>query len=142
MRHHTCGLIIVDWDKNILAGLPYGGIFKHNGLSFPKGIAEENESYVDAAIRETYEETGLEIFDEERKKINPIDPVKYKKDKMLHLHLLYLNWSLEHYNFRCTSYIDNDPNKPEIIEFYLLPFKKIIHLLNPKQANILKKVLS
>ena len=32
------------------------------GLSFPGGHVEENESFVDSAIREVKEETGLDVF--------------------------------------------------------------------------------
>ena len=50
----SCGIIVFDNDKVLL--------IKHNGghISFPKGHVEEGETAKETAIRETFEETGIE----------------------------------------------------------------------------------
>lgn len=50
-----CGTIIFDGDKVLL--------IKHNvgHWSFPKGHVEENETEFETALRETKEETGLDV---------------------------------------------------------------------------------
>jgi 8-oxo-dGTP pyrophosphatase MutT (NUDIX family) len=47
--------------------------------SIPKGMIENNESSIDAAIRETFEETGIKILKEQ---INPTEYcIDYKNSK-------------------------------------------------------------
>lgn len=54
VKEKSCGIIVFDEDKVLL--------IKHNGghISFPKGHVEEGETSKETAIRETFEETGIE----------------------------------------------------------------------------------
>ena len=54
VKEKSCGIIVFDNDKVLL--------IKHNGghISFPKGHVEEGETSKETAIRETFEETGIE----------------------------------------------------------------------------------
>ena len=54
IKEKSCGIIVFDDDKVLL--------IKHNGghISFPKGHVEEGETSKETAIRETFEETGIE----------------------------------------------------------------------------------
>ena len=54
IKAKSCGIIVFDDDKVLL--------IKHNGghISFPKGHVEEGETSKETAIRETFEETGIE----------------------------------------------------------------------------------
>ena len=54
VKEKSCGIIVFDNDKVLL--------IKHNGghISFPKGHVEEGETAKETAIRETFEETGIE----------------------------------------------------------------------------------
>jgi len=51
----------------------------HDRWDFPKGCIEEDESLLNAAIREAYEETGITLKIEEC--IRTFPPVKYQKGK-------------------------------------------------------------
>ena len=54
VKEKSCGIVVFDEDKVLL--------IKHNGghISFPKGHVEEGETSKETAIRETFEETGIE----------------------------------------------------------------------------------
>ena len=54
VKEKSCGIIVFDDDKVLL--------IKHNGghISFPKGHVEDGETPKETAIRETFEETGIE----------------------------------------------------------------------------------
>lgn len=54
----SCGLVIKHNNEILL--IKPKGIYGKN-FSIPKGLIEEGEDYIDAAIRETYEEIGLKI---------------------------------------------------------------------------------
>lgn len=53
-KEKSCGIIVFDEDRVLL--------IKHNGghISFPKGHVEDGETPKETAIRETFEETGIE----------------------------------------------------------------------------------
>lgn len=55
----SAGLAVILNKKILLVKPKY--VTKNNLFSIPKGIIEKNESYIDAAIRETKEETGINI---------------------------------------------------------------------------------
>ena len=54
IKEKSCGIIVFDGEKVLL--------IKHNGghISFPKGHVENGETSKETAIRETFEETGIE----------------------------------------------------------------------------------
>ncbi|MBR2712889.1 MAG: NUDIX domain-containing protein [Bacilli bacterium] len=55
VKERSCGIIVFDEDDKVL-------LIKHNGghISFPKGHVEKGETFKETAIRETFEETGIE----------------------------------------------------------------------------------
>lgn len=57
MKNAVC-VLIVDKDNNLLS---VSRKDNHNDWGLPGGKLEENESFIDAAIRETLEETGYSI---------------------------------------------------------------------------------
>jgi len=59
----SAGLVVVFQDKILLVQQLYDNKKKH--MSIPKGLAQEKEPFLDAAIRETYEETGLLVRHDE-----------------------------------------------------------------------------
>lgn len=62
MKEKSCGCIIIDNDKVLLIKQTKGH------WSVPKGHVEENETEVETALRETKEETNLDVEIDETKR--------------------------------------------------------------------------
>jgi ADP-ribose pyrophosphatase YjhB (NUDIX family) len=56
--------IIIKWKDSILLCHPTNAPWK-DSYSFPKGLVEDDEDLIDAAIRECFEETGLSVSREQ-----------------------------------------------------------------------------
>lgn len=61
MENRTHGLFIVDSLGKLLVTHPTGHSL--NKWSIPKGLAEDSETSIESAFRETYEETNLNLYD-------------------------------------------------------------------------------
>lgn len=61
VKEIVAGVAII-WNGHILLVHPTGASWRHSALGIPKGHVEEGEEYIDAAVRELKEETGLEIL--------------------------------------------------------------------------------
>lgn len=75
----SAGLLIIKNNKILLAHptkAPWYGTY-----TIPKGKVEKDESYIEAALRETKEEIGIEIKEEDIKNINKPKTIKYTNEK-------------------------------------------------------------
>jgi bis(5'-nucleosidyl)-tetraphosphatase len=86
----SVGLVIIQ-NNMILLGHPTNGSWS-NSYSFPKGHLKNNESILDAALRETEEEIGL-IVDINDIDFNTLECIEYKKNdnvyKKVYYYLVY-----------------------------------------------------
>jgi putative (di)nucleoside polyphosphate hydrolase len=73
----SCGVIITDGERLVL-----GHATRSPRWDIPKGIAEPSESLVAAAIRELFEETGLDAAEAE---LRPLGIAPYRSGKDLAL---------------------------------------------------------
>jgi ADP-ribose pyrophosphatase YjhB (NUDIX family) len=73
----SAGLLIVQQNR-ILLGHPTNAPW-YGTYTIPKGKVEEDESLIDAAIRETYEEIGIKIDINDIK--NKLNIIEYKNEK-------------------------------------------------------------
>lgn len=64
----SAGLLVYDDNHNILL-VKHKNIFSNCSLSIPKGHIKKGETFLDCAIRETYEETGIRF---DKTQINPV----------------------------------------------------------------------
>jgi 8-oxo-dGTP pyrophosphatase MutT (NUDIX family) len=123
--------ICINSNNKFLLGKPYSPLSTHvNNWSIPKGKVESGENLLESAIRETYEETSLDInslkkeyditlYEEVWKEItyNSFDENKNKIIKTLKVFLLIdPNGSLQKEPLICLSKIEKI-NKPEFIKF-------------------------
>lgn len=102
---NTIGIIIVNNDGDILLTKPTG----NNTLSFPKGLQDNNETFLETAIREVLEETGLDL-----KNINGEFSKEYytqeynRKNKTVHLFIFKSNENLKNTPIICNSFFERD----------------------------------
>jgi len=75
----SAGLLIVQQNKILLChptNAPWYGTY-----TIPKGKVEEDETFVEAAIRETYEEVGIKIDIKDIKKKKKPNVIEYTNEK-------------------------------------------------------------
>ena len=73
----SCGVIVTDWQRILL-----GHATRSPRWDIPKGLADEGESYVAAAVRELCEETGLIVVESD---LRPLGIHSYLRGKQLAL---------------------------------------------------------
>jgi 8-oxo-dGTP pyrophosphatase MutT (NUDIX family) len=77
----TCGVFLINKNRRILICHPTNN--KPHTWSIPKGKLEENESMLEAAIRETYEETNIDLNDRSFFVVHRLNPVNYRHKKKI-----------------------------------------------------------
>ena len=106
----SCGVII----KNELDEVLMCHVTGNDYFDFPKGVKEENETRIDCAIRETFEETGLDV---DWKKLVNLGEFEYLVTKTLHLFQLDVRKdSIDFDKLKCNSYFIDSYSKEERLE--------------------------
>lgn len=141
-RKISAALLITDGEK-VLVELATGrpkNIMKNN-LDLPKGELDFNEDPLDAAIRETREETGLD-YSSYRNQIKEIGLLPYKQNKDIYLCVLKVDKLPDIKLLHCDSYFyPYGPNKPipEICGYYLIDKKNLVDCLYFSYHNVFTK---
>jgi len=131
----ACGIFIIDKNGNVLICCPRGTKDKHN-WTIPKGKVEKDETFIDAAIRETLEETGLDLKPF-KTKIKEIGQRKYKhKKKKLIGFVLYLDGIIDCETLSCVN-----GEHPEITHYELVSIKEATKRLHDVQSDLLKEFI-
>lgn len=114
MKQISAGVIIINDKGKILACIPSGKEkMTSNFCDIPKGRIEEGESPIEAAIRETFEETGIDLSNVE---LTDLGKHPYLKNK--DLHLFRCNFNVDLKTLKCTSFFDFKGHKiPEVVDF-------------------------
>jgi len=142
----TCGLYIVNKHGKLLICHPTNHPMTF--WSIPKGKVEENESYLDAALRETQEETNIEF----RTYLNHfiwhyLGGTLYKsKKKTLIAFSIYedekssnLDLDFDDFELKCNSIVE-DRGFPENDDFKWVTFDEARILLHEAQIPNLEKI--
>ena len=143
----AAGIFLVNKDNQLLVCHPTN--HKPTFWSIPKGKVEEGEYFIDAAIRETYEETNVKLTN--CKKIIGLEPVTYKhKKKVLHPFLVLENENM-HINFnkfelKCNSFVPEDRGGfPEMDAYQWVSLDEAKDMLHETQVaciDIIKKIIN
>jgi ADP-ribose pyrophosphatase YjhB (NUDIX family) len=100
----SCGIFLINSKNELLLGHAINAPF--NMWSIPKGLIEKGETYMEAAIRETFEETNVKI-DLNSNKITQIlefEMIKYQKTKkQLKSYAIFTNEDFSKVELKCTS---------------------------------------
>lgn len=144
---HSSGILIMDENKNILVGHVYGQTF----YTCPKGLIEDNESAIEAAIRETFEEFNL-IFS--KKDLNLLVPSKryIRKEpyiKWLSLFIVFVNNSdIDLTKLKCKTRINDNSEHFEIegdennTSYMWIPYSESKRYINTKLYNYFTKYIN
>lgn len=119
----SCGIIILNENNEILMGHVTGNKF----YDIPKGLLEENEEPILAAIRECREETSLAF---ETNQLKDLGLHAYNKEKNLHLFLTHISASsIKIEDLFCDSFFEHYYTKkqtPEVDGFKWISLNEVV----------------
>jgi 8-oxo-dGTP pyrophosphatase MutT (NUDIX family) len=123
MKELSCGIIIINSENKILGCRAYGKDKIQLAYDIPKGKINIEETTYQAAIRETIEETSLDLSDIE---IKDLGHFTYNSKKDLHLFKCYYNIK-DLSKLHCDSmFTDNFGNIcPEVVGYKWIDFSEI-----------------
>ena len=129
-------LLLTNFDV-VLFCHPYGA--DNYTWSLPKGIIDENETPLEACIREVKEETSLDIS---KYVLKDIGFIEYLKNKNLHLFILKVNILPEINTLKCFSnFIGKDGKEyPEVDNFMYVAFSNLRHYISLNLYNAIGRV--
>ena len=136
----TCGIILMDYKGNILAGHTTGKKWKEKGTyDILKGCSEVGEEDIETAIRELKEESSFDVS-KYKHKIKDIGIFDYIKGKDIHLFLLKLKYLPNISKLKCDSFFEhNGKQLPEINEYRIIGNNERDYFSNSIQ-KVLKKI--
>lgn len=119
----TCGIILMNKDKAILAGHPTGKGFHKECYDILKGCCDAGEEDIDCAIRELREESGIDLSDK-KDKIIDLGIKHYNKTKDIHLFLYKVDKFPRLRSLTCNSYFPlNGDMLPEMSGYKVISKK-------------------
>ena len=128
----TCGIIIIDNSKSILAGHPTGKRYDSDCCyDILKGCCNKGEDDLDCALRELYEESGIEIKDKEN--IIDLGIKSYNKKKDIHLFLYKVKNFPKIDTLKCNSFFE--------LNGKMLPEMNGYKIINKDKRNLFYKGL-
>ena len=133
----TAGVLIINEDGKYLAVHPTGYSHEDGQWSLPKGIVDEGESPIEAAKREVFEETGIDLSGNSFKDLGQHS---YVHEKDIHLFVTKINNSKE-LKIHCSSlFVDHDgKEKPENDKAKWMNWPELARNLNKKQFLIINQ---
>ncbi len=108
----------------------------------PKGEIRENEDPLKTCIRETKEETDLDIPSTTTYPIKDMGVFDYIKSKKLHLFALNIPILPPVRYMKCNSTFEmHGKTYPEVDDFKYIKFEEINEYFTPNMVNVLDKIL-
>lgn len=139
------GIFIVRKDNKLLIAHPTN--HKPDFWSIPKGKVEDNETFLDAALRETYEETNLDLSDSSSFKIHTLPSVNYSHKKKMIYPFLFLekedsSFDWDSIELKCNSNVPKERGGfPEIDDFKWVTLDEARNVLHATQVECIDKIL-
>ena len=146
---YTCGIYLFDLERDTFLAVHPTNV-PINVWSVPKGIPDEDEDHLAAALREFMEETSVDLkpfIDSGDVKMFRLPPQKYTKQQKTLVSFLAVAEKNCHHRLHCASMVTGETdfggfseNKkypfPEVDAFWWMPLDGSMHLHETQQANI------
>jgi 8-oxo-dGTP pyrophosphatase MutT (NUDIX family) len=132
----AAGIFLVNMNREILVGHPTG--HHPDFFSIPKGKVEEGETTLEAAIRETYEETNVKLYRDLHGFIDLGTQVynHKKKEIRLYAHLENRISRWDQFDIRCNSNVPEERGGfPEFDSFMWMSFDEAKTKLHNTQVR-------
>lgn len=129
----TCGIFLFDGEDNILICRVTNS---KNLWSIPKGLVDENETFIDTALRELKEETSIILNNPQLKFIGDF---KYlKSNKMLKAFYLKIDEKIDENSLHCSSMVNLKGRIfPEVDQFKWVNLEEAKKLIHKTQVDAL-----
>ena len=139
MTDVTCALAVITPAAKMLIVHPTNAGY-YASWSLPKGIKDPGEAERDAAARECFEETGLDLRDVADKFID-CGRHSYVAGKDLHMFLYEMDRDPDETLFECTTHFTDKSGKQvvEVDRHSLVDYADLKKLLNKKQLAIVEQ---
>lgn len=116
MKSLSCGVIIIDKaSRKILACHPSMRSYRDGNWDIPKGHLEHNETYIEAALRELNEETGIILNSD-----NLFDCGMFLYNNYKDLYLFVAEYDVDLNKLECSTYFNYDGRRLLEINDYKL----------------------
>lgn len=143
----AAGIFIIRRDKKLLVCHPTN--HAADFWSIPKGKSEEGETMIQAALRETFEETNIDLTTTDAIlsfNVHALDPVNYGHKKKMIYPFVYveniyttINW--DELEIKCNSNVTAERGGfPEMDDYKWLSIEEARPLLHDTQAACLDKI--
>ena len=143
----TCGIYLINKLNQILFVHPINA--PKYIWSIPKGLMEKGESYLDTAIRETFEETNIkiDINSSKIKRIMEFELIKYEKTKkQLKAFALIVDDDFSDITLKCTSTFKNRDGikvpENDLVQWYPFEYKSLPQYSHIKLHEIQERILT
>lgn len=144
MKITSCGVIyrIKNTNKFLVCRVTGSKARGKEIWTLPKGGVDEGETFEQAAIRETFEETGISLRSENLKfLVNSPYLAEYDKYLVVFEYPVSIKSAVDVSQMKCSScYTDNKSGRelPEVNKFEYIDIKDAGSYLNRRQYNIIK----
>ena len=125
----SCGVLVKCQDRYIL-----GHASGQNHFDIFKGRMDKGETYVQTAIRECREESGLIFYEDELKLLGLFD---YTKNKNIVIYITKVN-DFEFSRLQCTTFLES--GKPEMDFYATMDFDEMINKVGKSMSRLLKSL--
>jgi len=137
----TAGLFLVRKDNKILICHPTGA--KQTTWSIPKGMLDEGEEPINGAVRETLEETNVDVS--KWRFIHRLEPVRYRKrSKELHAWVIFEHqnpFDFDSFDLKCSSNVPEEiGGYPEMDDYQWSTLEDAKPLLHDAQVGCLEEL--
>lgn len=134
----SCGFVIQNIDGKILIVHPTNDYSGEGIWVFPKGMMENDETYLETAYREVYEETNLNLLEIDGD-ITPFD-ISHSYYRTIHLYLFRSKVDLYQYQIYCNSLVENDNDSfYENDDFKFVTIDESLNFLSEREKKIIIK---
>lgn len=130
----SCGVVITNGEQLVL-----GHVTRGKWWDLPKGGMNSGESFLQTAVRELQEETGLEVQETD---LVPLGVFTYKPKKDLVLYLWRVVTMPDPQTLVCRSTFKDSKGRDvkELDKFKIASWKQAETLVNPDMQRVLKQV--